>query len=181
MDFKRMMIGFLSGAVVVSLLATPSVAGLTENVLTDTETNLDVIWSWNPEEEDSSYLPVLSNWGNFGLSIGSPVEGTWELNLDVRHVTDPHPEDDGGGAQSGFWFMFDDATDFGLIFDDQDIVDHDPVSAGHYDVYEFSFDRSANSANTVIHLTGTHIPEPASLGLLLIGATVALSRRRTKS
>ena len=177
MDLKRMMIGFLLGPVVVSLLATPSVAGLAENVLTDTETNLDVIWSWDPEEEGPTSLPALNHWG-LGLGISGPEAGMWWVNVDVWHETDPYPENDGGGELSGFWFEFDDATDFGLIFDDQDIVDHYPVSGGHFDVYEFSFNRSANPANTVIHLTGTHIPEPASLGLLLIGGMGLLSRRR---
>ena len=48
----------------------------------------------------------------------------------------------------------------------------------HLDEYHLMFDRHANQADTTIHLTGTHLPEPGSLLLLAAGAAGLAALRR---
>jgi hypothetical protein len=155
-------------------------AALIPNVIKDTLTELEVLWSWNPEASDFS-TPTLTNWLVTLNTSDFRDPNSWDVNLDVQHITAPHPEL--GENQGGF--VFKDYSfsknDFGLVISDSFSASHPPV---HRDFYTFSFDRSMAPANTVIKLTGVHTPEPSSiLSLLALGTLGAAStlKRKLKS
>src|SRR5688572_12350125 len=102
----------------------------------DGQRALDITWGWNPEAPDTS-SPNLQNW------IVTPwisFSGTWDVQVDVRHLSDPHPFliEFGGGQPETFNHSFL-TNQFGLLGSFNSTVDHGPV---HQDNYAYTFDRS---------------------------------------
>lgn len=160
-------------------------AALISTTNVDTLTQLDVVWTWNPEEPGTD-VPLLTNWF-VSLSLtgpvrGGPLDGFWIIDTEMRHVSDPHPllGESGGGQSYYVWGpLFHDATGFGVVWDDpRMLADHSPLNRVHTDVFHLVFTRSPDPAQTVIQLTSQHVPEPGAFALLALAGLGFASRRK---
>lgn len=145
------------------LLPCAGHAGLVSTVNTDALSNLDIGWTWNPENAGND-SPSLLNWG-VSVSALSLNGINWDLQLDVRHDANPHLGD-GIPPLTTKNYSFSIASGFGVVINDTFDIVH--PSLGHIDRYSFVLNRNVNPANTAMTLTAVHqIPEPSSI--LLIG------------
>ena len=171
-------LGVLTATLVLTSQLPKADAGLTPTVIKDTLTELKVSWSWNPEESGLGN-PLLRNWVVTLATNNS--SNNWGVKLGVKHIETPHPKlDEREGASVDKDYTFS-KNDFGVVISDSFSTSHPPV---HRDFYTFSFDRSMAPSNTVIRLTGVHVPEPTStLSLLALGTLGAAStlKRKLKS
>jgi hypothetical protein len=156
--------------------ASNAFAALIPTVVTDSPTQLEVVWDWNPEDIPSLDWPTLVYWevflsiqGNLGASI---------LGLTATHLARPH-----GEAADGTQVVFDlffSSGDTGFLASESKLEVHTP----HGDEYFFSFFRGADPADTVISLDGQHLitPEPTTLLLLCSGLVglAGFSRRKRR-
>ena len=146
---------------------------LTSTVNTDTLTNLDVSWTGNPIDigEASIFsIPALTNWGFTSATMTYNGGGTpSDVAMSVRHLTDPHPGDAGGGVLANLNFSFDylnnNSGSTGLT------VSHPGI--GHTDQYTLGWNYNAASGGTLnVNLKGVHVPWETD-ALPVIGSTIA--------
>jgi hypothetical protein len=150
------------------LLPLAGQAGLVSTVNTDTLTNLDVDWTWNPEVA-SSDSPALLNWGVsvYTLSLDG---SSWNIRLEVRHDAVPHIGESIPPLTTKS-YSFPIAGGYGVVINDTFDIVHPGI--GDIDRYTFVLNRDPIPANTALSLTGVHqVPEPGSM--VLIGMSAGL-------
>ena len=150
------------------LLPLAGQASLVNTVNTDTLTNLDVDWTWNPEVASSDF-PSLLNWGVNLYAI--TLDGSnWDIRLQVRHDAVPHAGESIPPLTTKS-YSFPIATGFGVVINDTFDVVHPGI--GDIDRYTFVLNRDIVPANTTVSLTGVHqVPEPSSM--VLVAMSVGL-------
>lgn len=157
-----------------ALLPLAGLAGLVNTVNTDTLTNLDVDWTWDPESAGSD-SPSLLNWG---VSVHAlSLDGSnWDIRLEVRHDAVPHAGE-GIPPLTTKSYSFSIAGGYGLVINDTFDIVHPGI--GDIDRYTFVLNRDPIPANTALSLTGVHqVPEPGSMVLLGMSAGfIGLIRR----
>jgi hypothetical protein len=168
---KAMLIGSLC-----VLLPLAGHAGLVNTVNTDTLSNLDVGWTWNPETAGSD-SPSLLNWAA-NVSVLSTDGSNWDLQLDVRHDAIPHVGE-GFPPLTTKNYSFSIASGFGVVINDTFDIVH--PSLGDIDRYSFVLNRNVNPANTTMSLTAVHqIPEPSSMVLVGMSSGFLFFMRRLR-
>ena len=154
-------------------------------VNSDTPQNLDISWTWDPEE-----LVILSLTGTEVLSwlfqfdmelVSDDPMIDFRAIVNTGHAVDVHAGagESGGGAAAQFENGFG-ASQFGPIIDETMIVPH----GSHEDVYRFTFERGIVPADNLFQLTGSHVPEPSTLtlaSLCLLGLLAYGWQRRRRA
>jgi len=168
---KAMLIGSLC-----VLLPLAGHASLISTVNTDTLTNLDVGWTWNPESLGSD-SPSLFNWA-VTVSALSIDGANMDIRLDVRHDAIPHvgegiPPLTTKSCSSPI------LSAFGVVINDTFDIVH--PSLGDIDRYSFVLNRNVNPALTAMSLTAVHqIPEPSSIVLIGMSSGFLCFMRRLR-
>lgn len=157
------------------LLPLAGHAGLVSTINTDTLTDVDIDWTWDPETSGTD-TPALANWYVFVYAIDDPAADVWLMRVALQHKAIPHA----GEAVPPITYKdysFSISTGFGIVINDTFDVAHPGV--GHIDSYSIVMDRSSTPAATNLSLQGTHqIPEPNSILLLgVAGGAIGFIRR----
>ncbi len=166
-------------------LTVTAQGSLIPTVFVDTPTELVVVWDWDEFNAGGAQIadldiPPLVNWDvTLTTTPAGPIP-TWTVEIDVFHVTNPHPGDVGGGGIATLTKIFDDDQFLGApvppnVFA---IVSHPAI--GHIDAYEMQVFHSLNGTTNVIKLTGKHIPGPGALSLLGLAGLAVRRRRRQR-
>ena len=144
------------------LLPLAGHASLINSVTTDTLTNLDVDWTWNPESLGSD-SPSLINWA-VTVSAFSIDGANMDIQLDVWHDAIPHIGE-GFPPPTTKNYTFSILSAYGVVINDTFDIVH--PSLGDIDRYTFVLNRNVNPALTALSLTAVHqIPEPSSIMLI---------------
>lgn len=157
------------------LLPLVGYSGLVSTINTDTVTDLDVEWSWDPETPDND-TPALLNWYAFISAVESAPTGEWLVRIELQHKANPHAGES-SPATTLKAYSFPISSGFGLVVNDSFDVTH--PSLGHVDSYTITLDRSPIPSATTWSLQGTHqIPEPHSILLMsMAGGAICIIRR----
>lgn len=190
----------LSVAVPLTLVAAPptSHAVATVNILTDTKTQLDILWSGTLSDFSSLAVPTPTNWALLGFYanvssqtiFGSTLE-TWTGALQVQHaVPDPGPYPHPGENKLGPVYTSYLSGSMGSGGYDSKMGDHNGQTllfpadwvTPHWDHYSFQVISNVSGVGSM-ELKALHpVPEPASYALLLggLGCLGLIVRRRNR-
>jgi hypothetical protein len=188
----------LAVAVPLALVAAPltSHAVNTATILTDTPTQLNIVWSGTLSAFSSLAVPTPTNWALLGFysNVASqPIFGqlveTWTGAVQVQHaVPDPGPYPHGNENKLGPIYTSYLSGSMGSGGYDSKMGDHNGQTlqfpadwvTPHWDHYSFQVISNVNGTGTM-ELKALHpVPEPASYALLLggLGWLGVIARRR---
>lgn len=158
---------------------TSASSGLTPNVVTDTDTNLFITWTWDLNSAGSSVQTASStlehwnvnfNTSAFTLNYEIPHFGSISVPVLVANISGNHVGETGPVAQYT-WLQ-------------NNIGSFSTGSQGtiNGDSYTFSASRS-NNGNVLFSLAGVHpVPEPAGYAMMLAGlGMLGLIARKRKA
>jgi hypothetical protein len=157
------------------LLPLAGHAGLVSTVNTDTTSNLDVGWTWDPETPGID-TPSLLNWFVFVSATEDAAADQWLMRLELQHKAIPHATESVPPITLKD-YSFSIASGFGIVINDTFDVVH--PSLGHVDSYSIVLNRSPTPSSTTLSLQGVHqIPEPSSILLMgMSGGLIGFIRR----
>ena len=167
---KAMLIGSLC-----VLLPLAGHSGLISTINTDTITDLDVEWSWDPEVM-STDTPSLGNWYVFIFAVDNVPADEWLMRLELQHKANPHAGESSPAVTSVDYY-FSISSGFGVVINDTFDVVH--PGEGHIESYSIVLDRNPIPSATTLSLQGVHqIPEPNSIILMgMVGGAICFIRR----
>jgi hypothetical protein len=167
---------------------------LQPTVIKDELLFLKVEWKGSGLSDQSSpdvlQVPNLNNWEILYDNVPPPpfvnlVQtsqqnlNSWRGEIRVRHKTDPHAGENGGGQKAVLSILFKDTN---LL---SDFAKADPSHPPkHRDSYRLDWTYTKATDSLTVTLTGVHTPEPTStLSLLALGTLGAAStlKRKLKS
>ncbi len=174
--YRRIHLMAVLVAAIILELRTPAQGELRDpTVLTNTRSQLELYWTWDPEENGTNAFTTRDGFWRVSLSIAENNRdgiGYWLVTWSAQHLV--HPEEPPHAADTdpgNRWepyrndrrepYGFRNASS-GRVIDVRGTVNH--PAGGCTDCYTFRFDRSSDPRRTRITLKGCHeagIPNPS--------------------
>jgi hypothetical protein len=190
----------LAVAASLALVAAPltSHAVATVTIVTDTSTQLNILWSGTLSDLASLTVPAPTNWALLGFYSNVSSQAifgycleTWTGAVQIQHAVpgpDPYPhgtENKLGPAHTSYL-----SGAMGAVAYDSKMGDHNGQTlqfpadwvTPHWDHYSFQVISNLSGVGTM-ELKALHpVPEPASYALLLggLGCLAVIARRRQR-